>query len=337
VKLGTGIGYTSLKAIESIRQAGFLKQVITLDDIPVQSNDSIIKDNIFDILASMRISKPVDVLHGWGHGCYAQIQKAHSLNAKTIVERASSHINTQNRLLLEEYKKFNIKTLPIHPWIIKKSLMEFKETDFIAVPSRFAYNSFINEGYPEHKLVLNPFGVDINRFKPMNIKNDDIFRVLFVGENWVRKGVYYLLKAWNNLDLKNAELVIRSNIPFFQDIDYKAIKLLGWVDDIIRLYNNVDVFCLPTIEEGNALVVGEVSSCSIPSITTFNAGTWLDEKSCFFIPIRDIDALEKQIQYCYDNPDELKKTGREARKKAEENTWDHYGRRLIENYKKIVN
>lgn len=120
------------------------------------------------------------------------------------------------------------------------------------------------------------------------------------------------------------------------DIDYKSIWMTAWVEDIVKFYNSFNVFCFPTLEEGNALVLGEVSSCSVPSITTYNSGTWLDEKSCFFVPIRDVKALKDMIQYCYDNRDELKKIGKEARKKAEENTWDHYGKRLIENYLKIT-
>lgn len=337
-RLGNGIGYTGQKSVEQIRQAGFLKQVITLDDIPIQSNDSILKDNTFDVLASIKIFKPCNVFHGWGNACYAQIQKAHNIGAKTIVERASSHINIQNRIMLEEYKRFGINSYPIHPWVIKKSLAEFKETDYVTVPSQFAYDSFIDEGYPAHKLILNPFGVDTEKFHPMIVERPESFRVLFAGENWIRKGLVYLLKAWNELDLKDAELIVRSNAPIMNDIDYKSIWVTAWVEDIVKFYNSFDVFCFPTLEEGNALVIGEVSSCSMPTITTLNSGTWLDEKSCFFVPIRDVKALKDMIQYCYDNRDELKKIGKEARKKAEENTWeDHYGKRLIENYRKIVN
>ncbi len=83
--------------------------------------------------------------------------------------------------------------------------------------------------------------------------------------------------------------------------------------------------------------MGETAACGLPSIITANAGSWLDDKSCFFVPIRDITSLKKQFQYCYDNPDELKKTGIAARKTAEKNTWNDYGGRLIDNYKKTIN
>lgn len=334
-RLGSGIGYTAHMDIKCIRESGHLKQVITGDDIPINSNDSVMKDNTFDVLASMKIKAPVDIGVFWGNMAYAQIQKVHNLGGKTIVTRASSHINTQNHILLEEYKRFGINSLPIHPWVIKKSLAEFKETDFVTVPSQFAYDSFIDEGYPAHKLILNPFGVDTEKFRSMDVERPDLFRVLFTGENWIRKGLWFLLKAWNELDLKDAELVVRSNAPIMNDIDYKSIRMTGWVKDIVEFYNSFDVFCFPTLEEGNALVISELASCSIPSITTYNSGTWLDEKSCFFIPIRDTNAIKEKLQYCYDNRDEIKKVGKEARKRAEENTWDHYGKRLLNQYSKI--
>jgi glycosyltransferase involved in cell wall biosynthesis len=337
-RLGSGIGYTAQMDIECIKKAGFLKQAITGDDIQIQSNDSILKDNAFDVLASTRIASPVDIGHFWGNMAYSQIIKVHNLGGKTIVQRASSHISTQNHILLEEFKRFGYNSVPIHPWVIKKSLAEFKETNYVTVPSQFAYNSFIDENYPETKLLLNPFGVDTEKFHPMELPHDDTFKVAFFGENWIRKGLYFLLKAWNELNLKNAKLFVRSsNPPFFNDIDYATINYISWVEDIVRFYNTLDLFCLPTLEDGNALVIGELASCGIPSITTPNSGTWLDEKSCFFIPIRDIDALKNQLQYCYDNREELKKIGREARRKAEENTWDHYGKRLIKKYSEIVN
>lgn len=47
-KLGHGIGMTSYHAIEQIKKVGYLKKAITLDDIPIQSNDSITKDNTFE-------------------------------------------------------------------------------------------------------------------------------------------------------------------------------------------------------------------------------------------------------------------------------------------------
>jgi len=335
-KLGVGIGLTSLHAIDQIKKAGYLKQTITGDTIQASSNDAVIKDNLFDVFASMRISPPVSILHGWGHMMYAQILKAHSLGAKTVLERASSHITWQNQILVEEFKRFGFNSKPIHPWSIKKQLAEYKETDYVTVPSQFAYDSFLGEKYPEEKLLLNPYGVDVKKFKQMKIESDGKFRALFIGANWIRKNLYDAEKAWADLNLKDAEFIVRSDAPKFPDINYDSIVVVKWFDDVVETYNKADVIIFPTLEEGNALTVGEAAACCTPSITTSSSGTWLDEKSCLFVPIHDIDALKEKIQYAYDNRDVLKKMGKEARKISEKNTWESYGKRLIANYRKIA-
>ena len=336
-KLGTGIGLTAQKTIDPIKKAGYLKQLITGDDIDIQSNDGILHNNTFDVLASIRIKPPCDIYHGWGHFCYSCLIKSHNLGAKTIVERASSSILNQNRILTEEFKRLGLNSQPIHPWSIKKQLAEYKETDYVTLPSKYAYDTFIDEGYPREKIFLNPYGVDVEKFKPVKTEKDEKFRALFIGDNWIRKNLYDAEKAWSDLNLKKAEFIIRCNAPKFPDINYDTIKRVNWFDDIVETYNRADVFIMPSLEEGNALVIGESGSCGTPSITTYNSGTWFEpDKSCFFVPIHDIKALKEAIKYCYDNLDELKKVGKNARKKCEENTWGHYGKKLISNYRKIA-
>jgi glycosyltransferase involved in cell wall biosynthesis len=336
-RLGSGIGYTAQMDLECIKKAGYLKQSITGDDIPIQSNGSILKDNAFDVLASTRIMKPVDVGHFWGNMAYAQIQKVHNLGGKTVVTRASSHINTQNRIMLEEYKRFGYNSVPIHPWVIKKSLAEFKETDYVTVPSQFAFNTFIDEGYPEYKLILNPFGVDTEKFKPNPIDHDK-FTAIFIGENWIRKNVYRLEQAWANLNLKDNKLIIRSNAPIFNDIEYKNIELINWVQNIQDFYNMADIFIMPSLEEGCCLVVLEALASGIPVIISRQTGVEItDGKEGFYVDPYNVKDLQEKISYFFENRNEIKRMGKEARKYAEENTWDHYGGRLIARYNSIIN
>jgi glycosyltransferase involved in cell wall biosynthesis len=336
-KLGHGIGMTSYHAIEQIKKVGYLKKAITLDDIPIQSNDSITKDNTFDVLASLKISKPVNVVHAWGNMAYSQILKGHSLDAKTIVERASSHVNTQNRILLEEYKRFGYNSVPIHPWVIKKSLAEFKETDFVTVPSQFAYDSFLEEGYPEHKLLLNPFGVDTEKFQPNPI-NHDKFTAIFIGENWIRKNVYRLEQAWSNHNLKESKLIIRSNAPIFNDIEYKSIEVTSWVQNIQDFYNMADVFIMPSLEEGCCLVVLEALASGVPVIISKQTGVEItDGKEGFYVDPYNIKELQDKISYFFENKDEIKRMGKEARNYSLKQTWSSYGDRLIKNYDFIGN
>ncbi|MEW6624615.1 MAG: glycosyltransferase family 4 protein, partial [Bacillota bacterium] len=305
-------------------------QLFDLDNIPVDNSNPVVKDNLFDSLASLMIGK-ADILHSWNGHCLFQMHRAHDLGMKCIVERASTHIEYQYKLLKEEHEKFGIKHEPINPLVMKKSLLEYDKADYIFVPSKFAYDTFPKK--LRDKLRLIPFGVDIEKFKPKKLPHDE-FTCLFIGDNLIRKGYYYLERAWSELNLKNAKLIIKTNVKM--RTPSPNIEIVGFVKDVTELYNKTDVFVFPSVEEGSALVCSEAASMEVPVITTYNSGTWLtDKRSCFLIPIANVEAIKDKILYFYNNPEEIKKFGKRARKEAKQHTWHIYSKELIKTYESI--
>lgn len=177
---GGGIGSIAYHAVKGIHRHNYLKNLFVpslkpsdipenlIRRIPVDAPKRIkgvrriypdyIEDNLFDFLVSKKLAKS-DIFHGWNHHCLFSLRRAKELGAVTVVERASSHILTQNKLLQEEYRRWGVKRKPIHPWVIRKCLVEFEETDYITVPSQFVYDSMVEREIPEEKLILIPFGV----------------------------------------------------------------------------------------------------------------------------------------------------------------------------------
>lgn len=306
-----------------------------LPNLPTQ----IINDTIFDLL-SLRYIDKCDIFHSWNHPVKCLL-KAKKLGAKTIIEGASAHYNVTNKIYLEEYKKFGIKYKPMDRWTLKKIDNEIKNCDYIFVPSEFAEKSYIEQGINKNKLIKIPFGVDIKKFKPKQ-KKDSIFRAIYVGRISLEKGIQYLLEAWSSLELKNAELLLCGRVmPNIRKIvdkykNNKTIKLLGHVNPI-KYYQNSDIFIFPSLQEGSALVTYEAMACGLPLITTSNSGSVAREgKDGFIIPIRNIKQLKEKIKYFYDNPNEIKRMGKNARKRAEKYTWEKYGERVVKEYEKMV-
>ena len=63
------------------------------------------------------------------------------------------------------------------------------------------------------KIIVNPLGVDLDRFTPDFDKScKKRFDCLFVGNVSIIKGVQYLLEAWQQLKLQDARLVICGSI-----------------------------------------------------------------------------------------------------------------------------
>lgn len=331
-KLGSGIGYTAENAIKAINNQGWMKQLFTLKELPIEEGPW--KDFAFDNLAAVKLDK-TDIFHGWCNMSYSQILKAHMFGAKTVIERASSHVLDQYRIMVEEFKKFGIKSDPISPLSIRKQLNEYELSDYITTPSEYARRSLLDHHIADEKILYMPYGVDIEIFKPNPIEHEK-FIAVFIGENWIRKNIYRTEKAWAGLNLKDAELILRSNAPFFKEIDYNSIHPIDWVKDINHLYNSCDVFILPSLEEGCCLVVLEAMASGLPVIISKNTGVEItDGKEGFYVNPYDIRDIQDKLIYFYKNRDEIKKMGKAARKFCLNKTWDNYGDFLIQNYEKI--
>ena len=117
-------------------------------------------------------------------------------------------IKFQNKILKEEYRRHKIAFSEIPKSIIDRECEEYETADFISIPSTFVYDSFIKKGFASKKLFLNPYGANINLFNSKNITSKKKFRILFVGHASIRKGIIYLIKAFNKLSYSNKELII---------------------------------------------------------------------------------------------------------------------------------
>lgn len=350
---GGGIGNLADRALQAIFTKGYLKQALVLkinNGIPGHLikefpylgliKSYYWKDLVFDFLVEKNMEEG-QIFHGWNNMSLRSLREAKKRGMVTVIERASSFILTQEKLLKEEYKRFNVSYPPIDPRTIKRSLQEYQEADYIFVPSEFAYKSFLENGFPEKKLKLIRFGVDLNRFKPKEKKRDK-FRVIFVGQVGLRKGVQYLLQAWKELNLKEAELVLVGPVfPDFKKIlqEYKDLPNLVQIhysNETEKLYQSSSVFVFPTIEEGTALAVLDAMAAGLPVVTTPNAGSPVkNEKDGFLVPIRDVSALKEKILEFYNSPNLIRKMGQSARENVEELSWERYQKELIETYGKI--
>jgi len=358
---GSGIGTTSYHAVKGVYDHQNLDKVYCssyrLRDIPqsyIKSTNSsfienirlvpsvyqwFLKDNYHDLLVSFQ-AHPVDIFHGWNGHSLLSLRKFKRKGAKIVIERASSHPTTQVEILSKEFRKRGLNSYQMLSLNMKKLLQEFRECDYITVPSPFSYQSMVENNVPTEKLIQLPFGVDTKGFKPGQ-KSGGRFEVLFVGQVGFRKGIPYLLEAWKELQLKDAHLTIVGQIDptivefltrFRQD---PSITFAGFTPTL-PLYQQADVFVFPSLEEGSALVTYEALACGLPVITTQASGSVVvDGDEGFIIPAGDSRFIGEKIQTLYDKTELRQKMSLAARHKAQQYTWESYGERLVSAYKKI--
>lgn len=288
---------------------------------------------------STRHFAPADVFLVWGGFGLQALHQAKSKGMKTIVHWASSHPLFRHALFVEEYERTGIGALPSEH-IQKRVLAEFEAADSVMVPSQFVADTFQKYGFPSERLFVNPYGVDTKRFQPAHQRPDDgIFRALFVGQVGTRKGIHYLLEAWDRLGWRDAELLIVGRPvagikPLLQRYaHHPTIRWVGHVRDPRPLYQQADVFVFPTIEEGSALVTYEALASGLPVITTPHSGAVARHgEEGLIVPIRDSMAVANALEYMRAHPSERQAMARAARQRALEFSWEAHGERLLAHF-----
>ena len=250
-----------------------------------------------------------DVVFGMSSGCLHAFRTARGrFNALTDCHRGNTHIEYQSRLLASESEYHGVPAERVDQRLIDKELQEYAEADLITVSSTFAYQSFVEQDVPAEKIVINTEGVNLSRFQPV-AKEDNIFRVLYVGQLSLRKGIPYLLEAFADLRVPRFELVLVGQItdrrvrPFLAKYE-GGFRYLGPVANagLAYYYSQASVFVLPSIEDGFGLVIAEAMACGLPVVATTNTGApdlITDGVEGFIVPIRDPLSLREKVLRLY--------------------------------------
>lgn len=322
-------------------------------------NPQYLLHEIFDKKSSKLVKNDTDILTTTASLYKHTIKKAKNENITVVVDSGSAHASFQKEILKEEYEKFNVDYFPFQisdKRIFNNTLKSYKESDYIFVPSSFAKRTFLKKGFSKEKIVKVPYGVDLSEFRQVK-KQDDIFRVVFAGGMTLQKGVHYLLKAFNELNLPDSELILLGSKspeikPFFKKYNVIEKQELGKGNGEIRFlghkpqkelynyYSQGSVYCQPSIQDGFGMVIIQAMSCGLPVIATENTGgpdVIKKGENGFISPIRDIDYLKDKLTYLYENRDKCKQMGQNAKKHVSSGfSWDDYGDKIVKEYSKIL-
>ncbi len=302
---------------------------------------------VFDDYVAWTLEKPDGswVFHGWAGFSEKSLRRAKRLGGVAIVDRACPHIEFQNRIIAEEMSfmlhiPLNIEMNSLH----KKMVREYETADYIIVPSSYSRNSFLERGFNPEKVIAVPICNEKMTTMLAGPRPKNKFTVLCVGGFFYRKGVYYLLKAWEQLGLKDAELVFKGTIPKelpelmgIPGVRYIPEHLTN--EQLNGLYQEASVFVLPSVDDGFGMVVVEAMRAGVPVIVTKNVGVSegiTDGKEGFVVPIRDINALTEKIRFFYNNPAKTEEMGEAASVKAAFYTPEAYTERAVSMYNMIV-
>jgi glycosyltransferase involved in cell wall biosynthesis/2-polyprenyl-3-methyl-5-hydroxy-6-metoxy-1,4-benzoquinol methylase len=321
-----------------------------------QSRAYFVKDNLYDLLAAKH-TQASDIFVGWADQSLFQLREAKTRGTLTIIERGSTHIQYQHKILDEERKKLHLDIASNNSYfdakLEEKQLKEYHEADYIMVPSEFARHSFLERGFKAEKILKVPYGVDLERFNTANTRlprTTDALRILFIGPIGVQKGIKYLLEGI--AALRQNGLKIELTVIGQIEEDFK-----GWFNssplrneitrhisyvanrELPEYFHSADLFCLPSLQEGLALVLAEAMATGLPIVATANTGAaeFVREGiDGFVIPPADVNALTEAIQRCTSDREALSQMGESAAMHIQEFSWDRYGESIFATYASVL-
>lgn len=231
---------------------------------------------------------------------------------RMVCDRGSSHHRYQQQLVAEEYRRWGVTRPITDPRDIRREEEIYQMADAITVPSHFAARSFVEMGLPPEKIHVIPYGVRLENFTRTAEPPTGRFDVLFAGAVGLRKGVPYLLQAFNQLRHPAKRLRLAGPIhpdikPVLGRLPRESVEFLCPVSQprLAELMSASHLMVLPSIEEGLALVQGQALACGCPVLCSTNTGgedLFTDGIEGFIVPIRDVSALSERMQQLADDP-----------------------------------
>ncbi len=146
--------------------------------------------------------------------------------------------------------------------------------------------------------------------KPKEFKNKKV--IFYLGYLNERKGVNYLIDAFNKLNKNDILLVLIGSGNDENELkilakNNKNIIFLGYLDGVDRAnyYSIADIFIMPSLYDVWGHVITEALYYGVPVICTENTGAKElieDGKTGFIVPIKDSDAIANKINTLLENP-----------------------------------
>lgn len=217
---------------------------------------------------------------------------------------------------------------------------EAEAADLIVACSPFVGNTLRDGGVPEKKIRVVQFGAP-DGIEPRSWSREELkrpLRLLFAGAIGQRKGVGTILHALRKLGRKDVELVLLGTMPLETDMFRPYADLFRHEGprphpDFLALMKTCDVLVLPSIFEGQALVILEAMACGLPVLITPNTGAQnlVEEgKEGFVVPTHSAAALAEKIAWYADHREALPEMGAAASARSRQTTWADYEKQILD-------
>jgi glycosyltransferase involved in cell wall biosynthesis len=270
----------------------------------------------------------------------SSFREAKARGVVTCLNHVNAHFRTENaafrREALDSSSADERERILAEQWpesLCRRVDEEVQLADFVMVPSAFVADDLVRRGVEPSRIELIPYGVDEERFTaPERDFSARSLQLLYVGQVGYRKGLRYIEAAVGAVSPRPEQVtvigpIVNQSVGLAEAL--REFAYLGKVtgEDLPQYYAKADVFILPSLAEGMALVVLEAMASGLPVIVTEESGyggVIRDGVEGFIIPARDSAAITQKLSLLSEDGDLRRRIGLAARARACEYTWARF-------------
>lgn len=313
------------------------------------STDAIIQD--FDRFVAHALPRRVSrdslsAVYAYEDGALDTFRAARTLGLQRVYDLPIAYWELGRRLQQEEAERLPAWAPTLggglldSPAKLERKTQELDLADLVVVASHFVRDS-LPASAAQKAVVMSPFGsppVWTGGWSDAALDAGRPMRVLFAGSMGQRKGLGDLLQAMRLLGGENIELVVMGS-PM-ADLDFYHREYAGFTHEkgrphaeVLALMRSCDVFCLPSIVEGRALVMQEAMSQGLPVVITPNTGgadLVVEGETGFLVPIRSPEQIAARLAWLNQHRPELVAMKDKAAQHAAGYSWKRYGEVVVD-------
>ena len=293
----------------------------------------------------------IDVVHAWPLGALETFRVAKSLGIPTLLERPNAHTRFAYEVVQKECERLGVSMPDGHEHTYDNATLDREEAEYdlatkLLCPSDFVARTFQAHGFQPNRIARHQYGCDPTVFFPdySARPEDRPFTVLFAGGCAPRKGLHFALEAWlqSNASTTGVFLIVGEFIPGYAErlstmLSHPSVRILGYRKDLNEIMRASDVFTLPSLEEGSALVTHEARASGCVLLVSENAGAICqDGVNGSVHPVGDINTLRTHLDSLFESRDLLATFRSRSLETLSDITWRAAGRRLLSVYREAV-
>ena len=300
----------------------------------------------FATLVSRLAFGNADAVYAYSSAALELFQEAKRKGKFCILDHATAPKRFEDALTMQQadcYMGWSMTPPQADRWAQEYSDRQGQEAqlaDLIICGSSFVKNAVQSEYQMGHKCVIIPLG--LRRFpeavNPKPRLENRKLRILFVGDDAIRKGIGDLCTAVEEFGLDRCEARVAGNVDLSEtgrEAASRTVQLLGPVPhaEIENQYRWADVCVLPSVSDTFGLVILEALAYGVPVITTPNTGgadVIQDGQNGFIVPIMAPSQIASRLRQLESDPDLLASQSAQALKSSRNFGPEQYSKRLTQ-------